>query len=140
MKIKQEIFPNIRPLTTYNRLKAAARGSIVILLLSHSINKCFIFLDKKKSEKKNIFFNLKVNLISDIVYLLRLCVWSDLALCIWVNSEESLVVNLANTCSATDFLWLFCLWNLWCVRTDFACLCEGTVNFTHFLKVDQNRF
>lgn len=66
--------------------------------------------------------------------LLRLAVWTCLALGIWVNSEEALVVDLAQTSAAANFLWLVHLCDLWCVRTNLACLSEGTVDLTHVIE------
>ena len=66
--------------------------------------------------------------------LLRLGVRANLALGIWVDAEEALVVQLPLTGAAADWLWLFLLLHLWCVAANLTCLCEGAVDFTHVRK------
>ena len=71
--------------------------------------------------------------------LLRLGVRANLALGIWVGSEESLVVQLPDASAAANWLRLLHLGDLWCVAADLAGLCEGTVDFAHCEKAMQNR-
>ena len=66
--------------------------------------------------------------------LLRLGVRANLALGIWVDAEEALVVQLPLTGAAADWLWLFLLLHLWCVAANLTCLCERAVDFTHVRK------
>ena len=63
--------------------------------------------------------------------LLGLRVWTDLLLNVWVDSEESLVVQLPDASAAADWLFLLHLLNLWGVATNLTGLSKGTVDFAH---------
>jgi hypothetical protein len=70
--------------------------------------------------------------IEPVYSLSALGVWTLLALCLWIQRQKPLVVQLSNPSAATSWCWLIGFSNLRSDTADLSGLRKRTMDFTHW--------